>query len=96
MAKKKPSGKGDVPPPKCKAILLCARTIIEAGTGKIMTKPTLPRVENVKVLRREERAGTSSGVMTSNDAKRFELPDNCIVIPMRVLDRPEPIKRRRK
>jgi hypothetical protein len=35
VAKKKPSRKGNVPPPKCKAILLCERTIIEAGTGKI-------------------------------------------------------------
>ena len=35
MAKKKPSRKGVVPPPKCKAILLCERTIIEAGTGNV-------------------------------------------------------------
>ena len=61
-----------------------------------MGRAIVPRVENVKVLRREERAGTSSRVMTSNDAKKFGLPDNCIVIPMCVLDRPEPIKRRRK
>jgi hypothetical protein len=61
-----------------------------------MTRAKLPHVENVKVLRREERVGTSSRVMTSDDAKRFVLPDNCIVIPMRVLDCPEPIKRRRK
>ena len=35
MAKKRSRRKGTVPPPKCKAILLCERTIIEAGTGKI-------------------------------------------------------------
>ncbi len=35
MAKKKPTREGTVPPPKCKAILLCERTIIEAGTGRI-------------------------------------------------------------
>lgn len=35
MAKKKPSKKGIIPPPKCKAILLCERTIIEAGTGNV-------------------------------------------------------------
>ncbi|MGD0655426.1 MAG: hypothetical protein ABSA16_13875 [Thermoguttaceae bacterium] len=27
--------KGVIPPPKCKAILLCERTIIDAGTGKV-------------------------------------------------------------
>jgi len=35
MAKKKRPRKGVVPPPKCKAILLCERTIIEAGSGKV-------------------------------------------------------------
>ncbi len=29
------SSSGDIPPPKCKAILLCDQTIVEAGTGKI-------------------------------------------------------------
>ncbi|MHB1035360.1 MAG: DUF6941 family protein [Pirellulales bacterium] len=35
MGKKKSRRKGAVPPPKCKAILICERTIIEAGTGKV-------------------------------------------------------------
>src|ERR1022692_1390437 len=34
MAKKR-TGKGRIPPHKCKAILLCDQTILEAGTGKI-------------------------------------------------------------
>lgn len=34
MAKKKP-GKGQKPPPKCKAILLCDQVIVEAATGKV-------------------------------------------------------------
>ena len=34
MAKKR-TGKGRIPPPKCKAILLCDQTILEAGTGKV-------------------------------------------------------------
>ena len=34
MARKK-NRKGRKPPPKCKAILLCDHTIIEAGTGKV-------------------------------------------------------------
>lgn len=33
MAKK--AGKGKKPPPKCKAILLCDQTIVEAVTGKV-------------------------------------------------------------
>lgn len=33
MAKKKKSPTGKTPPPRCKAILLCEKTIIEAGTG---------------------------------------------------------------
>jgi hypothetical protein len=61
-----------------------------------MSRTMPPSVENVKVLCREERAQVSSRVITSNDAKRFGLPDNCIVIPMQVLNQPEPIKRRRK
>ncbi len=32
---KKTTLQGATPPPKCKAILLCERTIIEAGTGKV-------------------------------------------------------------
>lgn len=35
MAKKKAKPRGAVPPPNCKAILLCEQTIIEAGTGKV-------------------------------------------------------------
>src|SRR5437588_4000407 len=36
MAKKRSSkGGGRIPPPKCKAILLCDQTILEAGTNKI-------------------------------------------------------------
>jgi hypothetical protein len=34
MAKKR-TGKGRIPPPKCKAILLCDQTIVEAVTGKV-------------------------------------------------------------
>lgn len=34
MAKKR-AGKGRKPPPKCKAILLCDHTIVEAVTGKV-------------------------------------------------------------
>jgi len=38
MAKKRATRKrtkGRIPPPKCKAILLCDQTILEAGSGKI-------------------------------------------------------------
>jgi hypothetical protein len=35
VTKKRPRPSGAVPPPKCKAILLCEKTIIEAGTGKV-------------------------------------------------------------
>ncbi len=35
MPKKKAKPRGILPPPKCKAILLCDQTIIEAGTNKI-------------------------------------------------------------
>ena len=34
MAKKKPAKKEPKPPPRCKAILLCDQTILEAGTAK--------------------------------------------------------------
>lgn len=52
MPKKKAKRRGIVPPPKCKAILLCDQTIIEAGTGKVsvigvfdgFTLPKLPFV----------------------------------------------------
>jgi len=50
MAKKKTKPKSPPPPPKCKAILLCERTIIEVGTGNVsiisvvdhFTVPTIP------------------------------------------------------
>ncbi len=61
-----------------------------------MSRTMPPSVENVKVMGREEQAQVSSRIMTSNDARRLGLPDNCIVIPMQVLNQPEPIKRRRK
>jgi hypothetical protein len=37
MAKKRPKKppKGKIPPPVCKALLLCDHTIIEAGSGKV-------------------------------------------------------------
>ena len=35
MAEEKPSREANVPPPKCKAILLCERAIVEEGTGQI-------------------------------------------------------------
>ena len=35
MAKKKTGRKGKTPPPRCKASLLCEKTIIEAGTGGV-------------------------------------------------------------
>jgi len=35
MAEEQPFRPKSVPPPQCKAILLCQRAIIEAGTGKI-------------------------------------------------------------
>ena len=61
-----------------------------------MNKSSLPSVENVKVLRGEERMGTMGEVITSKDARKLGIPANCVVIPMQVLARPEPIKRKRK
>ena len=43
MGKKKPKRRGAVPPAKCKAILLCDQTIIEAGTGKVSVIGILER-----------------------------------------------------
>jgi len=61
-----------------------------------MNNATLPKIKNVKVLRKEERSRTSGSVITSKDAIRLGLPDNCIVMPMKILKRPEPIKRGNK
>jgi len=60
-----------------------------------MTEAAFPHTENVKVLRSEERAGVSKPVITSADAVRSGLPENCVVMPMRILEDPEPIKHTR-
>ena len=60
-----------------------------------MTEATLVRAENVKVLRNEERVRISGRTMTSTEAKELGLPGNCVVMPMRILKRPEVISRRK-
>jgi len=61
-----------------------------------MNKSSLPGVENVKVLRGEERMEAMGEVITSEDARKLGIPANCVIIPMQILARPEPIKRRHK
>jgi len=61
-----------------------------------MTKAALPQTQSVKVLCSEGGMGVSYRVITSIDAIRGGLPLNCVVIPMRILEHPEPIKRSRK
>jgi hypothetical protein len=60
-----------------------------------MNKTVLPRTQSVKVFRNDERANAVMQTITSADAARSGLPQNCIVIPMRILEHPEPIKRHR-
>jgi hypothetical protein len=58
-----------------------------------MTKQAEYKTETVKVLRSEERGRGAGQIITSTDAVRAGLPQNCVVIPMRILKEPEPIKR---
>ena len=61
-----------------------------------MAKRTRCNTETVKVRRSEERVGVAKEVITSTEAARAGLPRNCVIIPMRILEQPEPIKRSRK
>jgi hypothetical protein len=58
-----------------------------------MSETDLYQGENIKALREDEAARAARRVITSKDAIRSPLPENCIVLPMRILDKPEPIKR---
>ena len=58
-----------------------------------MARASRYKTETVKVLPSEESAITARKVITATDAARSGLPKNCVVVPMRILDHPEPIKR---
>ena len=60
-----------------------------------MADSKIPPSENAKVLSSNKRTLRTNGVITGNDATRSGLPSNCIVIPMTILARPEPIKKKR-
>ncbi len=60
-----------------------------------MASSTVLHTENIKVLSSNERTSAADRVMTSSDAIRSSLPANCVVMPMQVLARPEPIKKKR-
>lgn len=49
--------------------------------------------KKITVLRKQTMPAPGQRPMTSEDAKKSPLPPNCIVLPMRILDKPEPIKR---
>ena len=61
-----------------------------------MTRASKTDTQTVKVLRSEGQLGISRQVITSADAARSGLPSNCVVMPMRVLKDPEPIRRSHK
>jgi hypothetical protein len=64
--------------------------------SKTMGKKKSTHTENVKILTKEESIRLSKEVITSSDAQKEPLPYNCMVMPMCLLDPPEPIKRRKK
>jgi hypothetical protein len=55
-----------------------------------------PRTKNAKVSGGREETSRADRVITISDEMRNGLPANCIVLPMRILDPPEPIKKRKK
>ncbi len=61
-----------------------------------MGDTVLSNAENVKLLRSDEALCVGKQSINSKDAMSYRLPENYTVIPMKVLEKPEPIKRRRK
>jgi len=61
-----------------------------------MNETILARQESTKVLPSDEVTLTGRRVVSSRDALESGLPENCTVIRMKVLEKPEPIKRRRR
>ncbi len=58
-----------------------------------MSETGLEQGQNIKALSDDEAARAARRVITSKDAIRSSLPENCIVLPMRILEKPEPIRR---
>jgi hypothetical protein len=58
-----------------------------------MPQTRLKNQTSVRVVREDERALVPGGVISSEQS---ELPSNCYIVPMVVLDKPIPIKRRKK
>jgi hypothetical protein len=51
---------------------------------------------NIKGSRNSKGTSRSDRLIASSDAVGSGLPANCIVMPMQILDPPEPIKKRKK
>ena len=58
-----------------------------------MNETGLANELSVKVLREDEMPDAARRQITSEEALQSRLPDNCVVIPMQILEEPEPIKR---
>ncbi len=52
--------------------------------------------ENIKGSRNSRGTSGTNRLITISDAMQGGLPANCIVMPMRILDPPVPIKKRKK
>jgi hypothetical protein len=61
-----------------------------------MNETILARQETTKVLPSDEATVTGRRVVSSRDALKSALPENCTLIRMKVLKKPELIKRRRR
>jgi hypothetical protein len=60
-----------------------------------MNETILASQESIKVLPNDEVTPTGCRIVSSKDALESGLPENCTVIQMKVLEKPERIKRRR-
>lgn len=60
-----------------------------------MNETILASQKTIKLLPEDEVTPTGCRVVSSQDALKSRLPENCTVIRMIVLEKPEPIKRRR-
>jgi len=61
-----------------------------------MADPKSPHTKNVNAASSKEGTVGTDHVRTGSNATRSGLPANCIVMPMRILDPPEPIKKNKK
>ena len=60
-----------------------------------MNETVLAGQESIKVLQDDDAARTGRRLIKGREALKSALPENCTIVQMKVLERPEPISHRK-